>query len=98
MALCRRCGNSYDVNRQRALACHLDDEDWELIELQDSDVLDDLVDAWHQSVFDETVGLEAVICANTRWTHQQYENWVRAGTPEDTPWPPDGLVAAMDED
>jgi hypothetical protein len=90
MALCRRCGASYDVDLEPALVCHVGDDDWELLRVQDHTLDDDLVDAWHDGVFDHKVELRDVIKARFRWNDVQFDNWVRTADPEDSSWPPAG--------
>jgi hypothetical protein len=92
IALCRRCGNSYDVNFEPVRACHVGDDDWDLLITGGTEELDaellDLTDRWHDGAFDDHVTLDAVICARTGWSQVQYENWVRTADPDDDTWPP----------
>lgn len=83
MALCRRCGASYDIDFEPALNCHSGDDDWTLIHVNEHGDLEtdllDLTDAWHEHKFDADVRLEDVIRARTGWTRWQYEKWVTYG-------------------
>lgn len=92
MALCKRCGNSYDVDYEPALMCHVGENDWELLHVQDNTLDDDLVDAWHDGVFDDSVQLRDVIRSRFGWDDAQFDNWVRTANPEDSSWPPAGVT------
>lgn len=81
MALCRRCGNSYDIDFEPALTCH---DDWELFTFTTQPrtlevELLDLTDAWHDGRLAPDVQLEDVIRARTGWSRTEYDAWVVFG-------------------
>lgn len=51
-----------------------------------NDVLDDLVELWHEDAWPE-LELEDIIREATGWSHHNYDRWVATGRMPDEPLP-----------